>query len=356
MINVFKPSKDIQYNNNSQILQYDGNSAKTPILPFNYTIEGLTRDVYPKPLHSHNDYWRAHPLFDALSIGAVSIESDIWHFPKNYTLQRTTTESTGITTTPNETLYFNSNEVYVGHNQVFLHPINTLFNLYLNPIYQFLSYSNPNFKFIDGDGNPLLGSQQKHSLFYNDPEQQVYLWFDFKTSPNDTYDALKPLLQPFIDSNFLTYYNTTDDSLHQGPLVLTITGNLPIGKVSEEKIRYTFLDGPLSYFNTSASDNELKNWSKLSQVASGSLQSLLGDDYNSTIKNNFTDQQKTKLKSVFDKAHTYGLKTRIWGDITWPWNLVDSHLLDLYQAGTDLLNVDDLKRASDLFSWTITRN
>lgn len=360
MINVYKPalqSRDIaSYNNESttdSILQYSGNSTSTPILPFNYTIEGLTRDVYPKPLHSHNDYWRKHPLFDALNVGAISIESDIWHFPQTYKLQRTTTESTDVTTTPNETLYFNSSEVYVGHNQVFLHPINTLFNLYLNPLYQFFKYANPSFDFVDGgEGSPFIGDEAKHGIFYNDPEQPVYLWFDFKTEPNGTYEALKPLLQPFIDDGLLTFYNTSDDSLHEKPLILTITGNLPIEKVSEEEVRYTFLDAPLSYFNSSGNDDELQKWSKLSRVASGSIKGLVGDDYNSTIRNEFTDDQKKNLKEYFDKAHEYNLKTRIWGDITWPWNLVDLHLWDLYQAGTDLLNVDDLKRADKLFPIT----
>ncbi|KAI3406146.2 AIM6 [Candida oxycetoniae] len=360
MINVFKPptlypryavSNDTS---SASILQYNGSSlSETPILPFNYTIEGLTRDVYPKPLHSHNDYWRKHPLFDALGVGAVSIESDIWHFPKNYTLQRTTTESTDVTTTPNETLYFRNDEIYVGHNQVFLHPINTLFNLYLNPLFQFLQYANPDFEFTDGSGNALLGETSatqatKHSIFYNDPEQQVYLWFDFKTEPNSTYDALKPLLKPFIDSSYLTYYNATDDTLHQGPLVLTITGNLPVEKVQEESVRYVFLDGPLSSFNSSADDDYLQKWSKLSRIASGGIEELLGDQYNTSLRNKFDETQKETLKGHFDVAHKYGLGTRVWGDITWPLNLVDSHLADLFQLGSDLINVDDLQRAKNL--------
>ncbi|CAK9439472.1 uncharacterized protein LODBEIA_P35760 [Lodderomyces beijingensis] len=356
MMNVYKQLQardDAGYNNSSSsassILNYDGHSSSTPVLPFNYTIEGLTRDVYPKPLHSHNDYWRKHPLFDALSVGAVSIESDIWYFPKSYTLQRTTTESTGITTTPNETLYFRDDEVYVGHNQVFLHPIRTIFNLYLNPLFQFLQYSNPKFTYTNGSGNALLGDQAKHSVFYNDPEQQVYLWFDIKTEPNSTYDALKPHLKPFIDAGYLTYYNTTSDTLHQGPVILTITGNLPVEKVQAEQVRYFFLDAPLGLFNSSTNETTLKNWGKLSRVASGGVQNLLGNDYNSTLRNDYSEAQKVKLKGLFDTAHQYGLKTRVWGDVTWPWNLVDSHLKTLFALGSDVLNVDDLKRANDLF-------
>lgn len=38
----------------------------------------LTRGIVPKPLHSHNDYWRDVPFYSALSYGAVSIEADVW--------------------------------------------------------------------------------------------------------------------------------------------------------------------------------------------------------------------------------------------------------------------------------------
>ncbi|RCK58081.1 Altered inheritance of mitochondria protein 6 [Candida viswanathii] len=359
MISVFKPLVErstlhaANFEYDPALFLFDGNSTTIPVLPFNHTIEGLNRDVYAKPLHSHNDYWRQHPLFDALSVGAVSVESDVWVFDRNYTLNRTSTASTGV----NETLTFRTDEVYVGHNQEFLRPINTLFNLYLNPLFQFLQFANPTYTFVDqsGDDNgdsPLLGDASvKNSVFYNNAEQPLYLWFDFKTSPNETYDALKPLLQPFIDKGYLAYYNTTEDRYHPGPLILTITGNLPTEKVSSEEIRYFFLDGPLQNFTNDNTDTDfLERWSKLSRVASGSLLSLLGRDlYPSTTTNEFSEEQKEKLKEIFDKAHEYGLKTRIWGDIIWPWNLLNSHLEDFFQLGSDLLNVDDLQKALELF-------
>ena len=166
MINVFKPivQRDLvptaYYNN--EILQYNGVSPKdTPILPFNQTIEDLNRDIYVKPLHSHNDYWREYPLFSALSAGAISVESDIWYFPQSYKLTRTVTPSTSKynnnnkqgNSSVNETLIFKNDEIYVGHSQEFLKPINTLFNLYLNPLSQFLQFVNPTYEIIDGDSN-----------------------------------------------------------------------------------------------------------------------------------------------------------------------------------------------------------
>lgn len=331
---------------------YDGNADSTPFLPFNHTIESLNRNVYPKPIHSHNDYWRFHPLFDALSVGCISVESDVWQFPKGYKLERTATETTasGMTSKVNTT-YFKDKEVYVGHNQVYLEPINTLFNLYLNPIFQFLEYSNPNFTFLDTSnrGSPYLEDHgQKHGIFYNSPETSLYLWMDIKNEANSTYDAILPLLQPFIDKNYLAYYNTTSDKFVPGPLLITITGNLPEERVRNETIRYAFLDGPLKNF-TSADKSYMEEWSKLSKLASASLEDLLGDEYESSKKANFTDSQKKRIKSFLDKAHEYGMKTRIWGDIIWPKNLVKDHVKDLFELGSDLLNVDDVKAAADFF-------
>jgi hypothetical protein len=37
----------------------------------------LTRGIIPKPVHSHNDYWRDVPFYTALSYGAVSVEADV---------------------------------------------------------------------------------------------------------------------------------------------------------------------------------------------------------------------------------------------------------------------------------------
>jgi hypothetical protein len=38
----------------------------------------FTRDIAPKPFHSHNDYWRDVPFYTGLSYGAISTEADVW--------------------------------------------------------------------------------------------------------------------------------------------------------------------------------------------------------------------------------------------------------------------------------------
>jgi hypothetical protein len=72
-----------------------------------------TRDVVPIPCHSHNDYWRSNPLFDAISAGCTSIEADIW-------------------------LISNDTELYVGHDRGSLSEGRTLRALYLDPIAKLL--------------------------------------------------------------------------------------------------------------------------------------------------------------------------------------------------------------------------
>lgn len=316
----------------------------------NFSIESLTRDVYVKPLHSHNDYWRKHPLFDALSIGAQSIESDIWYFPNNYTVTKTIAETeTETETTVKDS--FNNQQIYVGHNQVFLNSNNTLNNLYLDPLFEFLQSSNPQFKFDDSSipESPLLEDHGiKHGVFYNSPESSLYLWFDFKTDANSTYDALKPLIQKFIDREFVAYYDVDKQQYVPGPLVLTITGNLPQEKVEAESKRYLFLDAPLKVFVNETNEAELSKWQELSRVASGSLTDLLGDTYESSTTRNFDLNQKQTLQSIFDKAHKYKLKTRVWGDITWPNSILNSHLRDYFELGSDFINVDNLKLASEV--------
>ncbi|KAL9010763.1 MAG: hypothetical protein Q9173_004342, partial [Seirophora scorigena] len=54
-------------------------------LPSSSTQQAMTtwptdfsRDVQPIACHSHNDYWRRVPLYDALAAGCTGVEADIW--------------------------------------------------------------------------------------------------------------------------------------------------------------------------------------------------------------------------------------------------------------------------------------
>ena len=73
-----------------------------------------TRNILPIPCHSHNDYWRRVPLFDAIHAGCTSVEADVWLFKDR------------------------SDELFVGHGTASLTPGRTFASLYVNPLVDLL--------------------------------------------------------------------------------------------------------------------------------------------------------------------------------------------------------------------------
>lgn len=325
-------------------IHYGNNTLVTP----NYTVESLTRDVQVKNIHSHNDYWRSEPFFEALTFGVISIEADVWHFPSGLEIE-TYTESTNSSS--KDIKSFSNEEIYVGHSLVYLQPKRTLNNLYLDPIYNLLKDSNPKLTYENHSSASFQGEPPLHGVFYDFPDQTLYLWFDIKTASNDTYNGLKPLLKRFIDNNWLTSYDTSTKKLSPGPVTITLTGNLPTELVSSEEIRYVFLDAPLLNFNlTSNGKADLNSTALLSQVASGSLQSILGDEsYKEALRSDFSPDQLAKIKDHVDTAHKYNLKTRIWGGVTWPNYVKLAQNKGYYLIGVDLLNTDDIAQFANSF-------
>lgn len=304
------------------------------------SIEELNRDVHIKPIHSHNDYWRKTPLLDGLLLGVVSIEGDIWHFNKSYTVSETTTETTQK---------FRDDEIYVGHNQVYLDSKSTLDSLYLDHLYRLLSSSNKEFS------EPILENfDSKFSVFYDSPETPLFFWLDLKTDGHELYSLLKKYLERFIEKDFLQYYHGPSSTHKPGPVILTLTGDVPWDQLEKEtnskEKRYVYADCPLAKFTEDLSDEEWKKYEKLCVLASGSLQELLGDKlYFRAIRGDLQKEEQEILKGYFDRARAHGIKTRIWGGVDWPIHVRDSHWKTLWNIGIDLINADDLAAAANIF-------
>lgn len=75
----------------------------------------FSRDVHPKAIHSHNDYWRRVPLFDALSLGITGVEADC---------------------------HLVDGELYVAHTASEISKNRTLRSLYLDPLTTILTNQN----------------------------------------------------------------------------------------------------------------------------------------------------------------------------------------------------------------------
>ncbi|KAG7927650.1 hypothetical protein KL925_002008 [Ogataea polymorpha] len=265
----------------------------------------LTKDVLVKQVHSHNDYWREYPCLTALSLGVQSIEADVWVFPE-----------------------LNDSTMYVGHNLASLTRDRTLESLYLNPISTLLDAFNPVTR-----ANEEAGSL--NGVFDTDSGATLYLFVDMKTDGLATWSYVYNALEPLRKKNYLTTYNSTNDTWKQGPLTVIGTGKTPFEKVQSLAVRDVFFDGVLGGLNDSFTAGT-------SPIASSSLEALVGkvgsiDGLNAS--------QIQRLNEAISDAHAKGIYTRIWDTPWWPVEKQTNVWRQILQAGSDFLNADDLEYA-----------
>lgn len=297
-----------------------------------------TRDVIPIPCHSHNDYWRRIPLFDAIHWGCTGVEADVWLFDE---------------------------ELYVGHNTASLTRNRTLSNLYINPLVDLLDRMNPNSTFSPNTSG--------HGVFDEDPNQTLVLLIDFKTDGRETFPYVHKQLEPLRQRDYLTYHNGTD--IVKRAITVVGTGNTPFDTVVSQKRRDIFFDAPLDKMweaeaeitETGDSPNPQPPLTTTQTQAQG--QGLVGtslitspNDFNSTNsyyasvsftktvgfvwKGRLSATQISKIRGQIRGAKRRGLKARYWDTPGWPINLRNYVWHVLMEEGADMLNVDDLKGAA----------
>lgn len=264
----------------------------------------LTQGIIPKALHSHNDYWRPVPFYSALSVGAVSIEADVWLV--------------------NGTLL-------VGHERSALTANRTFDSLYIQPILSVLRAENPNSSYVSGP--------TKNGVFDTSSGQTLYLWVDVKTDGASTFPFVVHALQPLRAAGYLTTFDGTD--LTPGPVTVIGTGNTPLNQVQGVPKRDYFWDGPLATLDTTFA-NITK---EVSPIASTDFAVVFGDIRNQT----FDDEQLQTLRSQVATAHGRGIGVRYWDQPGWPVGTRNAVWRTLWDNGVDLLNVDDLEGAANFW-------
>lgn len=245
----------------------------------------VTAQVVPIPGHSHNDYNREKPLVGALELGYRSIEVDI---------------------------YLHKGKLIVSHDPFGLNGKPILEELYLAPLLQITRTE-----------------AEKYSL---DSLSPLIIMIDFKSDAEDTYAALKPLLDKYKE--MLT---VSGDGAKKGYVHILISGNKPYESVSKENSRMVSLDyrfdfcreHPADVFITRASDN-YKNY------------------FTWNGKGEMPWQEKIMLDELVNLAHTEGRQIRFWNMPETPetWKL----FLDM---GVDWIHVDNIE-AFKLFYTTYT--
>lgn len=258
----------------------------------NRTLE-LSPGIVPIPCHSHNDYWRRLPLYDALAVGCTSVEADVW------------AEEEGL---------------LVGHDKENLKVNNTLQGLYIDPLIDILEERNQH--------------TSRRGVFNTDPDATLVLLIDLKTDGQSTWPVVNEQLKPFRDGGWLTHFNGND--VITRPITIVGTGNTPFDLISQNQTyRDVFYDAPLDDLQ------DIYN-STNSYYASVSFKEVVGYIWFGTLNLG----QQDKLKTQIADASSRGLKSRYWDIPDWPVAQRDYLWGSLMSYGVSILNVDDLERAA----------
>ncbi|NES04493.1 MAG: DUF839 domain-containing protein [Okeania sp. SIO2F4] len=243
--------------------------------------------------HAHNDYEHDFPLFDALSYGFISVESDIWLYPDD-----------------NENLR-------VAHDPV-LDPttLPTLEELYLDPLQDLKEeFDNGG---VYADGTPLT------------------LLIDIKSEGLSTYQRLHEVLTEYQAESpglFTTY--TQDEmgnyTVTPGAVTPIISGDRPREFMESQEVRYAGYDGRKSDIGTDADPGFMPlisdNWNNF---FSGDL----AWDGTGTIP----EDTEAELNRIVSEVQGEDKIFRFWNlpqDAPSVWG-------PLFEAEIDLINTDDL--------------
>ncbi|KAF2995723.1 Altered inheritance of mitochondria protein 6 [Curvularia kusanoi] len=324
------------------------NQASTDIAAY---LLDITKDVTPIPCHSHNDYWRRVPLYDALRWGCTGVEADVWLFDE---------------------------DLFVGHSTHALTKNRTFRSMYVDPLTKMLDYKNDNttsLSTVDVNAN-------KSGVFDTAPQQTLVLLVDFKNNGSAIFPYVSAQLAALREKGYLTYYNGT--STIEGPITVVATGNAPFDMVvANSTYRDIFFDAPLDrlYVDPGTSDSldqsqyDDTNSTAPTPSVSTSGQGTVGtspdshfDSSNSFYAStNFkksigriwwghmTTAQKDLIRGQIKGAHERGLKVRYWGAPKWPIALRNRVWWDLVEMGVDYLNGDDLVGMTK-FDWSVRRH
>lgn len=304
---------------------------------------GFTRDITPIPAHSHNDYWRRIPFYEAIHYGLTSVEADVW-------LQE-------------------DGELLVGHDKASLTRNRTLRSLYVNPIRDLLDRQNPDNEFSNGTRNGVFDTVR---------EQPLVLLIDLKTDGYHTLPVVQQQLEALREKNYLTYFNGKE--VVQGPVQVVMTGDTPFDLlIANTTYRDTFFDAPLDKIwedsaerqaaiaiGTLSPNDGIRKHSKLKRTRSASSQGLTGTEgitgASFTPENSLyasvsfrdvlgwpayfgllDEKALATMRGQIKAAHAQGLKVRYWETPAWPVGARHKLWKILLDEGADVLNADDLK-------------
>jgi hypothetical protein len=277
-----------------------GDAEKMPL------SDNLSRDILTVQCHSHNDYWRKVPLFNALAAGCISVEADIW-------------KGRGPDNTPTD-------DLFVGHSLKSLRADRTLKTLYIDPLIYVLEYKNKD----SGPGSAV-------GVFDTAINQTLVLLLDFKTGGSETWPLVQEQLQPLRDRGWLTKWNSTSNSRNLAPITVVATGEAPFDLILQLPTHDVFFDAPLEQLDKTNNYTAANSY-----FASVSMGKAIGK----VSSGGLTGGQIATVKNQAVAALEKSLLSRYWDTPSWPLSKRNKVWEALSDQGVGLLNVDSLETAT----------
>lgn len=125
--------------------------------------------IEPKAIHSHNDYWRERPVYDAINNGCLSIEADVWLI---------------------------DGQLIVSHDGV---QKSKFSELYVDRLIYVLEHFAPGARGPSED-------QKFRGIYTRNTGLSLQFVIDVKTEPEETWAVVMKELQPLMDRNLLSYF------------------------------------------------------------------------------------------------------------------------------------------------------
>lgn len=201
--------------------------------------------------HSHNDYTRDQPLYDALKYGFTSIEVDV---------------------------FLNEGKMVVTHDDTLLNEKPTIQQLYLDPLKSIIHNNQ--------------GKVFQHS------DAQLILMVDLKSEKVSTYKALKEIFSKYLD--IIEWYQS--EKLIVGPIKVLLSGGPPIDIIKKESDRYFYVDGAIDQWDKDYPVNFMPRAS-----------TNYTNHFKWFGNGNMPAEEQQKLRELIGLAHANGRKVRFWG-------------------------------------------
>ncbi len=269
---------------------------------------GSNEDVPVRQIHSHNDFWRKRPFYDAVEKGVQGIEADVWLLDDNDTT------------------------LYVGHHPYYLNKEKTLDKLYIQPILERLdNVNNPKYH-LPQVKNSSDYNGKTNGVFHTNQNATLYFVLDVKTNGSTTWPKILKAFQPLREKGYLTDFNGTHITYRQ--VTVIGSGTTPLEYFLTNKTRDYFFEAQLETLNSTFVHT-------ISPIAATNFLTSVGKPG----LNGLNETALKTLESQIQKAHSLGVKTRYWNIPEWPVRTRNAVWEQMLNLGGDFLNTDNLDAA-----------